>query len=409
MMKAFILAAGEGTRMRPLTANIPKPLLPVANKPFLMHTLEALSQSGIREATILLGWKGHRIRDYLARRPDVGIAIDFAEQDKRLGTAHAIGLAKGHTDGPFLSINGDVVVTGKSISGFLDFHKRVGGTVMAVAEVSDPSRFGVVEMKGDTVAGLEEKPRRPKSNLINAGIYIFDEDVFDLIARTPASPRGEYEITDTLNMIMDKGDLRGYRLEEEWIDVGRSWDLLGANEILLRNLQTKVEGELDEHVTLVGPVQIGPGTRVLRGAYIQGPTIIGRDCEIGPNCRIRPSTYIGDKCKVGNGSEVKNSIFMEGSRVPHINYVGDSILGERVNLGAGTKIANLRLDERPITVTLKGKTVDTGLRKLGAIIGDDVKVGINASIDAGTIIGEETFIGMGAVVRGNIAPRSRMH
>jgi len=112
---------------------------------------------------------------------------------------------------------------------------------------------------------------------------------------------------------------------------------------------------------------------------------------------------------VGNGSEVKNSIFMEDSRAPHINYVGDSILGERVNLGAGTKIANLRLDEGSISVTLKGKAVDTGLRKLGAIIGDDVKIGINTSIDAGTIIGEETFIGMGAVVRGTIAPRSRIH
>jgi len=160
---------------------------------------------------------------------------------------------------------------------------------------------------------------------------------------------------------------------------------------------------------LTGPVQIGSGTKVLTGAHIQGPVIIGKDCEIGPNCRIRPSTFIGDRCKIGNGSEIKNSIFMDGSRAPHINYVGDSVLGERVNLGAGTKIANLRLDERNITVTLKGKTVDTGLRKLGAIIGDDVKVGINASIDAGTIIGEETYVGMGAVVRGTIAPRSRIH
>jgi len=408
-MKAFILAAGEGTRMRPLTANIPKPLLPVANKPFLLHTLEALSASGIKEATILLGWKGHRIRDFLAHNRDCGVAIDYVEQDKRLGTAHAISLAKGHTDGPFLSINGDVVMNSESIAGMLDFHMRVGGTVMAVAESGDPWRFGVVEVAGDKVLGLEEKPQRPKSNLINAGIYIFEQDIFDLIAKTPPSSRGEYEITDTLIMLIEHEKLHSYKLKGEWIDIGRSWDLLGANEILMRGMQTKVEGEVDEHATLEGPVQIGKRTRLLRGAHIEGPVIIGKDCEIGPNCRIRPSTYIGDSCKVGNGSEVKNSIFMEGSRAPHLNYVGDSILGERVNLGAGTKIANLRLDERPITVTLKGKTVDTGLRKLGAIIGDDVKIGINASIDAGTIIGEETFIGMGAVVRGTIAPRSRIH
>jgi UDP-N-acetylglucosamine diphosphorylase/glucosamine-1-phosphate N-acetyltransferase len=408
-MKAFILAAGEGTRMRPLTANIPKPLLPVANKPFLIHTIDALSAAGIKEATILLGWKGHRIRDFLAHQPDLGVAVDFEEQEKRLGTAHAIGLAKNHVSGSFLSINGDVVVSSESIAGLLDFHKRVGGTVMAIAEVGDPSRFGVVEMNDDKVVGLEEKPSKPKSNLINAGICIFSPDIFDLIAKTPASVRGEFEITDTLQMLIAKGGVFGHRLEEEWIDVGSSWDLLKANEILLKGLKTKVEGEVDEHATLIGSVQVGPGTKILRGAHIQGPVIIGKDCEIGPNCRIRPSTYIGDKCKIGNGSEVKNSIFMEGSRAPHINYVGDSILGERVNLGAGTNIANLRLDGRPVSVTLKGKTVDTGLRKLGAIIGDDVRIGINASIDAGTIVGEETFIGMGAVVRGTIAPRSRIH
>jgi len=408
-MKAFILAAGEGTRMRPLTANVPKPLLPVANKPFLIHTLDALSAAGIKEATILVGWKGHRIRDFLAHRPDLGVKVEFAEQEKRLGTAHAIGLARDHFDGPFLSINGDVVVSGRSITGLLEFHKRVGGTAMATAEVGDPSRFGVVEMKEDRVVGLEEKPSKPKSNLINAGIYIFSPEIFNLIEKTPASVRGEFEITDTLQILIQKGDVFGHRLEEEWIDVGSSWDLLKANEILLKGMETKVEGEVDEHATLAGAVQVGQGTRVLGGAHVQGPVIIGKDCEIGPNCRIRPSTYIGDRCKIGNGSEVKNSIFMEGSKAPHINYVGDSILGERVNLGAGTKIANLRLDGRTVSVALKGKTIDTGLRKLGAIIGDDVKVGINASIDAGTIIGEETFIGMGAVVRGTIAPRSRIH
>lgn len=408
-MKAFILAAGEGTRMRPLTANIPKPLLPVANKPFLFHTLSALETAGVGNATILLGWKGHRIRDYIAKRSDIRLAIDYEEQQKRLGTAHAIALAKGHVDGPFLSINGDVVVKGKSISGLMEFHKRTGGTAMAVAEVSDPSRFGVVEMKGDTVIGLEEKPRKPKSNLINAGIYIFQPQIFDLISKTPASPRGEYEITDTLKMLIKEEEVHGYRLDEEWIDVGSSWDLLKANEILLKGLESKIEGEVSKNATLIGPVQIGKGTEILSGAHVKGPVTIGKDCEIGPNCRLRPSTYIGDGCKIGNGCEVKNSIIMDGSKVPHINYVGDSILGEKVNLGAGTKIANLRLDGKPISVTLKGKMVQTGLRKLGAIIGDDVRVGINASIDAGTIIGEETFIGMGAIVRGSIAPHSRIH
>ncbi|HLE46047.1 MAG TPA: glucose-1-phosphate thymidylyltransferase, partial [Thermoplasmata archaeon] len=117
----------------------------------------------------------------------------------------------------------------------------------------------------------------------------------------------------------------------------------------------------------------------------------------------------GRGCKVGNGCEVKNSILMDGTHVPHQNYVGDSILGERCNLGAGTKVANLRLDEETVKVPWKGQLLDTGLRKLGVIMGDDVKTGINASIDVGTIVGEETFIGPGAVARGTIAPRSRIY
>src|SRR2546428_8078162 len=133
---------------------------------------------------------------------------------------------------------------------------------------------------------------------------------------------------------------------------------------------------------------------------------VGGDWEVGPNCFLRPATTIGRKCKVGNACEVKNSILMDGTHVPHQNYVGDSILGERCNLGAGTKVANLRLDEAPIRVVWRGSEVDTGLPKLGVIMGDDVKVGLNASIDAGTIIGAESVLRSGSHARGNLGARS---
>lgn len=407
-MKAVILAAGEGTRMRPLTANLPKPLLPVAGKPFLRHTLEAVRHAGVREVTILIGWQGHRIREHFGRGDDLGLSIEYEEQAERLGTAHAIGQLRGHVDGPFLSINGDVVVTGDALRGLVAHHAKVGGTVMALAEVPDPRPFGVVEMEGDRVRALEEKPRTPKSRLINAGIYVFDPGIFSLIDATPKSPRGEYEITDTIRRLLAKEDVHGFRLPGEWLDVGRPWDLLRANAALLAPLKGSVRGVVDEGASLVGEVLVEEGAHVRPGSRIEGPTIIGAGAEIGPNCYIRPSTSIGPRAKVGNACEVKNSILMEETHVPHQNYVGDSILGERCNLGAGTKVANLRLDEANVRVRWRGTEVDTGLRKLGVIMGDDVKVGINASIDAGTIIGEGTFIGPGAAVRGNIAPRSRV-
>jgi bifunctional UDP-N-acetylglucosamine pyrophosphorylase/glucosamine-1-phosphate N-acetyltransferase len=282
----------------------------------------------VKDLAILIGWQAKRVREAFGHGESLGVHIEYAEQAERLGTAHAIGLAKGHVDGPFLALNGDIVLTAKTVKGLLERHRKASGPVLAVAESANPSQFGVVDVRDGMVVGIEEKPKQPKSNLINAGVYVFDADVFDLIERTPKSPRGEYEITDTLRLLIKDRDVHAYAMEEEWIDVGN-------------------------------------GTRVRAGADIRGPAFIGEDCDIGPNCLIRPSTSIGNRCKVGNGCEVKNSIVMDDTHVPHLNYVGDSILGERCNLGAGTKVANLRLDERNVRVTVKGTEVDTGLRKLG--------------------------------------------
>ena len=153
-----------------------------------------------------------------------------------------------------------------------------------------------------------------------------------------------------------------------------------------------------------GAVAIGENTVIRSGSYIVGPVIIGQNCDIGPNCYIRPCTAIGDNCHIGSAVEVKNSIIMRGSKLPHHNYVGDSIIGEDCNFGAGTKIANLRLDKKEIWVA----DINTGRRKLGAIIGDRVETGINASINVGSIIGNNTFIGPGALASGIILPNSRI-
>ena len=157
------------------------------------------------------------------------------------------------------------------------------------------------------------------------------------------------------------------------------------------------------NVVLKGAVAIGEGSRVRSGAYIEGPVIIGDHCDIGPNCFIRPATAIGDGCHIGAGVEIKNCIIMNGSKVPHLSYVGDSVIGENCNLGAGTKVANLRLDKRDIRV----RGVETGRRKLGAIIGDNVQTGINVSINVGTLIGNDVFIGPGRTVSGDIQSNTR--
>ncbi len=406
-MKALVLAAGEGTRMRPLSANIPKPLLLTAGKPFLEHTFEALRGAGVEEALVLAGWMEDRLRERFRDGSGLGIKIRYLEQKERRGTAHAIGIAGPDLDEPFICVNGDIVVTAETVRALLSFSEKHPGNIITVTEVQNPRRYGVVTVgRDDLVTAIEEKPDRPPGNLANAGLYLFSPEIFEAIRRTPASPRGEFEVTDTLRLLLPGKKVSAFVSKAPWVDVGRPWDLLRANELLLRGLGPSVKGELEPQATVKGAVSVGEGTVIRNGAYIVGPVSIGQNCDIGPNCHIRPSTTVGDRCKVGAGVEIKNSIVMDGAHVPHQNYVGDSIIGERCNLGAGTKVANLRLDEKNIRCIIRGERLDTGMRKLGVIMGDNVKTGINCAIDAGTVIGENSFIGPGASVRGYVEPGS---
>jgi len=407
-MKALVLAAGEGTRLRPLTSNIPKPLIMVAGKPFLSHVFSALRSAGIGDIVLLVGWKSNRIREHYRDGAGEGVFIEYLEQKERMGTAHAIGLAERTMDGPFVCVNGDVVISDSDLKEMLRVHGQSGAEVMGAVTVKDPRRFGVIEMSGGKLKRIVEKPRLPPTDLINAGVFVFNRRIFEMIKQTEKSPRGEYEITDTINMLSASGEVEVHKLKGDWIDVGRPWDLLKANEILMQRIAGKVEGEVEKGATLVGEVVVERGARIRTGSYIEGPVFISEGCDLGPNCYVRPSTCLGPKVRVGNAVEVKNSIVMAGTHLPHHNYVGDSIIGERCNLGAGTKIANLRFDDRPIKVSFNGGTIDSERRKLGVIMGDDVKTGINSMIDAGTIIWENSIIGPGAMARGNIGPGSKI-
>jgi bifunctional UDP-N-acetylglucosamine pyrophosphorylase/glucosamine-1-phosphate N-acetyltransferase len=317
-------------------------------------------------------------------------------------------MVKDKVDSAFMCMYGDVVLTKESVKGMVEHHKKVKGSIMALTTVDDPKRYGVITVKDGVVTEIVEKPESPEANTVNAGAYILEPEIFEAIAETKKSPRGEFEITDSFKKLMAKTHLFGHLLKGEWIDVARPWDLLEANRILMEDLEKDIKGEVSERATVIGNIQVGEGAKVLPGSYIIGPAIIGEDSEIGPNAYIRPSTSIGEHCKIGAAVEIKNSIIMDRTNVPHLSYVGDSVIGERCNLGAGTKVANLRLDEREVQVVVDGRKVGSGRRKLGVIMGDDVKTGINSTIDVGTIIGEGTMIGIGALARGTIAPKSRI-
>ncbi len=399
-MKAVILAAGEGNRMRPLTHTRPKVMLPIANKPILEHLLLEAREAGVGEFVFIVGYCDEQVRNYFAGGERWGVNIAYCEQRKQQGTADAIRMVEDMLDGSFLVMNGDVVVSHEDIGKLLKSDRNT----MSVIEVEDTRGLGLVEMSEGRVVRIYEKTQKPPTNMANAGLYLFTPEIFTAISRTVKSPRGEYEITDSLQLLMETGQDIACNELKYWLDLSYPWDLLPANESLLAGVEPQNLGIVEENVVTKGAVSIGKGTVVRSGAYIVGPVVIGEDCEIGPNCYIRPHTSIGDGCHIGASVEVKNSVVMRGSKLPHHNYVGDSVIGEQCNLGAGTKIANLRLDKKNIQVA----GIDTGRRKLGAIIGDRVETGINACINVGCMIGSNTFIGPGALASGVILPDSRI-
>jgi len=396
-MKAVVLVAGKGTRMEPLTSDCPKVMLKVANKPILEHILNSAIEAGIDGFVFITGYLEEQIKEYFGDGSKWGVSIEYVRQKEQLGTANAIGCAKGYVDGAFLVLNGDMLIGQEDLRALVS---RTEEAVICVKEVENPSDFGVLETENDRVVRVIEKPKTPPTNLANAGIYLFRESIFDFIDRTQPSVRNEFEITDSLQMLIDTGATVGYSsLSGRWIDIGYPWDLLKANEHLLKDLRKRYEGTVEPNATIKGEVVIGKGTLIRSGSYIEGPVIIGENCDIGPNCYIRPYTSIGNHVRVGNAVEIKNTIIMENTNVGHLSYVGDSIIGRRCNFGAGTKVANLRHDWKNIKVMIKGRILDSGRRKLGVIMGDDVHTGINTSINTGVVMEKGRFTYPGEIVK----------
>lgn len=400
-MKCVILAAGEGNRMHPLTYSRPKVMLPIAGKPILEWNLLNARAAGLKEFIIIVSYKSEMVREYFGNGAPWNVKIRYVNQGKAMGTAHAIATVE-----PF--VNDFIVLCGDTIFGAHDIKKIMQkGTKIGLVKVEDATEYGIVELKGKQVLKISEKMEHPSSNIINAGTYHFNKQIFDFIRKTEKSPRGEFEITDSINMLVAKKTMGAVFLNE-WRDVVYPWHLLDANEEILKKVKTKVNGTIEKNVTAKGAIMVGKNTKILSGTYIEGPVVIGSNSKIGPNCYLRPHTTIGNFCHVGNACEVKNSIIMDHSNVPHLNYIGDSIIGQGCNLGAGTTVANLRLDKRTIAVTLNGRKIDSKRRKFGMVMGDNVQTGINSIINVGTMIGNNVFIGPGGFAKNEIKPFSRI-
>ncbi|MFH1294663.1 MAG: bifunctional sugar-1-phosphate nucleotidylyltransferase/acetyltransferase [Candidatus Aenigmatarchaeota archaeon] len=371
-MKAVIMAAGVSTRTFPITVTTPKPLIRIANKEILARTLENLSGL-VDEVLLIVGYKIEMIKTFLQDK-DYGFKITLVEQKEQLGTGHALLQCRPYLDGRFISMGGDDYFSRRDIEKLLQHDYAI-----LTKKVDDPSKFGVCFADRGVLKKIVEKPKIPVSYQGNTACYVFDNKIFDALKRIKKSTRGEYELTDAINLLAETVDIKVVD-GEDWVAGSTFPHLFQMNNFHLDNMEPKIDGEVSDKAHIEGKVFIGRGTRVLPGACIEGPVMIGENCVIGPNCHIRPYTTIGDNCKIRNGAEIKGSIIGNVAKGFHQSYVGNSILGNDVNIAAGTIITNWRHDNQNIKTWINGQLVDTGCRKFGAVIADGCRLG------AGTII-----------------------
>jgi bifunctional UDP-N-acetylglucosamine pyrophosphorylase/glucosamine-1-phosphate N-acetyltransferase len=395
-MKAVILAAGKSTRTWPLTSKKPKALLKAANKTIIEHNLEQLDGL-VEEAIIVVGFEAGQIKTLLGKKFGK-IRISYAEQKEQLGTGHALLQAEKLINNGFIVMVSDDFYSKEDIKRCLK-HKYC----VLAKKVSRPEGFGVFLTKDGLVTDLVEKPRRFISDLANTACYVLDKKIFSYVKKIKRSERGEYELTDAVKEFARNEAVRLEEVKGYWIPVPFPWSLLEANEFFLKKIKGKIEGTIKKGATVKGEVIVGRGTVIKSGSYIEGPVTIGENCSIGPNCYLRNCVAIGNNCKIGNAVEIKNSIIMDNTKVPHLSYIGDSVIGENVNLGAGTITANLRHDDKAVKSLVKGEMVDTGRRKLGAIIGDNAKTGINSALMPGVKIGFSSAVGPSATIFKDVA------
>ena len=405
-VQAILLAAGKGTRMWPLATRTPKPLLPVAGRSLLWRMLDGLAAAGARECIVVVGHGATAVQGH-AKAWRGAMKVRCVDQGEPKGTGHAVAAAARHVREDCLLAMADGAVDAATLRALA----KAKGFTVAAAEVEDPTRYGALKVRGKSVLGIAEKSSRPPSRLVNTGFYKVPLAAVQECAALKPSPRGELEFTDVLAAWAKRGEVR-WAKAKGWLDVGAPWDLLAANATLLPAMLdllldgaaagTGGTGTIEEGVQVRGRLYVEAGAIVRSGTYVEGDVVVGAGSRVGPNAYLRGPTAIGAGCHVGAATEVKASVLLAGANAPHLNYVGDSVLGEGCNLGAGTVVANLRHDDAPVRVHHRGKVVDTGRRKFGAIVGDGAKTGVNSSLNPGTILGPGVLVPAGMAVKGTI-------
>lgn len=389
-MKAVILAAGEGQRLRPFTATKPKVMIKVGNKPILQYVVEALRKAGIPDIVMVVGYRKDRVMSYFGNGKKFGVEIEYVFQQQQLGTAHALRQVEEFVEGNFLVVSGDNIIDDDTIKSALKLENSVVYKV-----VENVTKYGVLRVgKGGEIIEIVEKPAEEVSYLANTGVYHLNTSVFEFIGN-------ENDLTAVINSMI-RGGVRFTAVESYgvWLDVVHPWDLPRVNEIALKFKGKIVSGKVESGVSILGDVVIEDGCVIRSGTYIRGPVVIGENCEIGPNAVIGPSVSIGNNTRIEPFSVVKNSV-----------------IGDNVRVGSGSRIEGSVIDSGTrvmpgFTAVKDTASVEENGRVLrietGAFVGEGCRIGAKVTAMPGAIIGNGVEVGPLRVVSGRIPDNSRV-
>ncbi len=386
-MKALILAAGKGTKLNPFSNTRPIPMISVAGKTLLENSLCQLKNAGITDVYIVVGHHKERVQDFIAEKYSDGMNIHCLEQKKNAGIGDAVRQVKDKISPGeyFLLIYGDTLtdenICSKVQQSFHSFKCPVASICLPPSNESFGNVFLNAQMK---ITKIVEKPKGDNfGNYVLAGVFILPESFIGLLEKNKLS------MEKSLKALVKKDSLMASMWEDEWLDIVYPWEILQANRIILDSWTESSIAKsavMESNVTIQGVVNIEEDVVIKAGAVLEGPCSIGRGTYIGNNSLVRSYTSIGSKCSVGYGVELKNCVVLDNSGIGRLSFVGDSVIGENVDLGAGCMTVNRTVDWQKVQVKNGKTSLPSGLVKLGAFVGDGVTIGAGNTIQPGTVV-----------------------
>ncbi len=401
-MQALLLAAGQSSRMYPFSNGMHKSMIKILGKPLLQHTLEKLKQKNVTEIIIVVN-KDKTIESYFGDGKKFGVSITYVLQEEPQGAGNAILLAKKQIKEDFLLLNSYHVEINKFIDRLVLAKTQASDGVLLVKQKENAWDYGVVKVENNRVSGIIEKPQKGNepSKLCIVGIYLLP---LKFIATLEKIPQEHYQLEAALDAYVKDHNVCFVESSEETVVLKYPWDLLNVKNYLLSNLKkyTAENAQIASSAEIIGEVYIDENAKIMENAVIKGPCFIGKDVFIGNSAILRDGIDMENNSVVGANMEVKNALIMENSKT-HSGFLGDSVIGSGCRIGAGFCTANLRIDRATVKTTANDKKIDTGLKSLGVMIGNDTRIGVKVSTMPGIIIGSNVSVGPATTVLHNIA------